>query len=570
MPVDLTRVAKIQTRAVQHYEWLKRESITIGVTRLEIWGHNNLHENIYYLPDGSVAALINLPNHGIQLQKISEKLIEQSSHETFELPWDGRVILLWVSADGQRWTMWNDWIGSIPVFHAQIGNGRIASTLEPVTVAGAGYSPHDFFLPGMMSLLINGHYISDWTLYKRMHIIPPDSCIRWDEKGFRATKLWTVKPTQSRWEAGWDDLVDEMYELSKKAIIETLRSQPEWVLPLSSGLDSRLIAAVAAEVGANVQTYAWGGADTTDVNYSRQIAQALGLPWAHVRLKKEYLAEYTPRWADHFGSAMTFHGMYQMCFFDALREISPAPVISGFFGDVLAGDVIAQAGGYQIANEWSLHWSVDHLRQALKIPYNEALEANRTEIQNLFNELPGAAYQNRILLEAWNNSRLFTSFQAILKDYWRGVATPFMNREYARFCLSLPRAVTDNRRLLMDVFRRHYGRLAVIPGTYANEPMILTGKYLILRRLAQVLSPVFHHGPLRGFGNVQLRMDIESVQALGRRALWPLFDEPQIGNWLDVGVLERDFQTIMQSKEDIRPLRRLQAAQVLAYRLSAG
>lgn len=36
---------------------------------------------------------------------------------------------------------------------------------------------------------------------------------------------------------------------------------------------------------------------------------------------------------------------------------------------------------------------------------------------------------------------------------------------------------------------------------------------------------------------------------------------------MDVSQLERDYQTLLRSSEDIMPLRRLQSAQTLAYRL---
>jgi hypothetical protein len=367
-----------------------------------------------------------------------------------------------------------------------------------------------------------------------------------------------------------------MYELSFKAILDSLNTQPTWTLTLSAGLDSRLIAGVAADIGADVHAFAWGGRNSTDVNYSRRIAQTLGIPWRHIELRKDFLAKYTPLWANLFGSAMAFHGMYQMCFLDALtEEAAHGPVISGFFGDVIAGDGVADvsvthsnADSYQIVSDWYSSWEVNDLRKVLKVPYEEELQANLMEIKNLIAALPGAFYQKVILLECWSRQRLFSSFQAVLNDYWQGVATPFLNRAYARFCLSLPRAVMDDRRLLTGVFQRYYGRLAVIPGTFAKDPLILTGKYLILRRIADKLRPVFHVGPLRGFGNVQLRLDIESIQTSGKTALWPLFEmQDQLAAWLDIDRLNEDYWTIMKSKEDIRPLRRLQAAQTLAYRL---
>ena len=319
-----------QNTALGYFKHLQRRSLSIGDLRLELWGHNDLNERVHYLPDGTLLALIGSPLGKVSLPDVGEQILNAENITDLELPWDGRTILLRISADGKRWMMWNDWLGSIPVFHTKIGDGRIASTLEPVTVAAAGYTPDDFFLPGLVSLLINGHYLSDWTLYKDMKVIPPDSASVWDEKGFSVKQLWSVQPTQSRWEAGWDDLVDEMHEMSRKAVADALKTQSRWILPLSSGLDLRLIAAVAAEVGVNALAYAWGAPNTTDVVYSRQIAKTLGFPWKRIDLPDDFLKKYTPHWANWFGSGIHFHGMYQMAFLDEIDLEPSAPVISGF------------------------------------------------------------------------------------------------------------------------------------------------------------------------------------------------------------------------------------------------
>ena len=566
-----------QNRALAHFSHMECKSIQIGMSRLDVWGRKDLTDRIHTLPNGSVLALIGSPVGEVCWQNIEESLLKAELVENFELPWEGRVILLCVSADGRRWTMWNDWLGSIPVFHAQIGDGRIASTLEPVIVAAAGYTPDDFFMPGLVSLLINGHFISDWTLYKGMKIVPADSASEWDENGFRSKRLWTVTPSQERWETSWDDLVDEMHELSHKAIADALKTQFSWILPLSSGLDSRLIAGVAADVGAEAYTFAWGGPETTDVIFSQQIAKKLDFPWKHINLPKNFLLKYTPRWAALFGSVMHFHGMYQMAFLDLIEEWPKGRIISGFVGEVVAGDGIndlepvhLRSENFQLCTDWYTNWHVNQLKSAFNIPLDDHLQANALEYKKMVGDLRGSFFQKMMFLELWNRQRFFISFQSTLSDYWRGVATPFMDRTYARFCMSLPRTALENRRLLADVYRRYYGRLAVVPGTYANEPLLLTGRYLLNRRIAQVLPKSIRRGSFAGYENKQLRMDIESIQAVGRKSLWPLFETiEQLPKWIDVNQLEQDYQTLMHSKEDVLPLRRLQSVQTLAYRLHA-
>lgn len=560
-----------QNRALLYFKHLETKNLTVGETHIDIWGHRGMESRVHTLPDGSLAILVGSPHTEVDWEDARNKLLA----DHFEIPWDGRVVLLRISKDGKKWTMWNDWLGSIPVFHAEIGQGRVLSTLEPVIVEAAGYTPDDFFLPGLVSLLINGHYLSDWTLYKRMKTVLPDSVAEWDEKGFRIKQLWTVQPSRSRLEADWNDLVDEMHAVSHKAVADILKTRPKWILPLSSGLDSRLIAGVAADIGANVDTYAWGGRNTTDVVYSHHIAKTLGLPWKHVDLPNNFLSKYTPLWADWFGSSMHFHGMYQMCFLDAIASEPTTPVICGFMGDVLAGAAIkerynvhASGRSFHVNSYWACHWTASELQSCAKFPLKDALEANADEFKRQLDARDGAFYQRVQFLSLWNRQRFFTNFQSTLSDYWCGVANPFMNREYARFCLSIPRTALDDRKLLCDVYRRYYGSLAVIPGTYAQDPYILTGKYLVMRRIANLLPAAFYRGPLKGFGNAELRMDIHSIQATGKEALWPIFDVwDHLREWIDVDRLNTEYQAVMNSAEDIRPLRKLQSIQTLAYRL---
>ncbi len=256
----VNRALDAQSRALNHFPHLNKQTIQVGRSGLEVWGHADIAECLHRLPDGDLLVLVGSPHNPVTWSTVEEGLQKAQHPENYELPWEGRVVLLKISADGERWTIWNDWIGSIPVYHAMVNGGRIASTLEPVVVAGGGYTPDDFFLPGLVSLLINGHFLSDWTLYKAMKVVPPDSVAKWDAQGFEWKKLWTVEPSQTRWETSWDDLVDEMYELSRQAIADVLKTQPSWVLPLSSGLDSRLIAGVGADIGADMHAYAWGEA----------------------------------------------------------------------------------------------------------------------------------------------------------------------------------------------------------------------------------------------------------------------------------------------------------------------
>ena len=43
-----------QDQALSYFEWLGRKSLTVGETRLDLWGRNETMDRVYTLPDGPV------------------------------------------------------------------------------------------------------------------------------------------------------------------------------------------------------------------------------------------------------------------------------------------------------------------------------------------------------------------------------------------------------------------------------------------------------------------------------------------------------------------------------------
>lgn len=158
----------------------------------------------------------------------------------------------------------------------------------------------------------------------------------------------------------------------------------------------------------------------------------------------------------------------------------------------------------------------------------------------------------------------------MLSDYYRGVATPYLNRAYARFGLSLPRALLDERRLQIDMMRRHYPRVMSIGGTYAPDPALLTGSYLLKRRLAGALPAGLARRLLPEFAATRhIKTDITSMRAGGRAATWPIPDKSALlAEWLKMDQIDKAYRQALSG--DIVGVRKLQSVQAFAYRLSGA
>lgn len=564
-----------QDCALAHFPDIKQASIQIGATQLFLWGRVKPQDGLYRMRDGGFLWVVGSPVGLANWKCIVTGLDRIHKLADYRPPWNGRYILFHITADGNHWTMWNDWIGSIPIYHYMAPEKTIASTLEPVVVAEAGINSDDFFMPGILSLLIHGNYISDWTLFKNMKVVRPDTVSIWRDQEYSSDILKTITPSEANWDKGWNDLREQMYELSKQAVGEVLQTHPVSILPLSGGLDSRLIAALGIDTQTELSAFTWGSRNSLDAIYAKSVANTLGIPWQFIGNNTNYLKKYTNTWVDLFGSAMHFHGMYQMPFLDSLdSKKASGPILSGFIGECLAGyDVQFQCRlhekgelVYQANPDAYIHWSVNDVQKLLKFPTNEALETLRLEIKKEIDILDGPWFQRLRFLTLWGRQHYFTYFQSMLSDYWRGVATPFLNRDYAQFCLSLPRAALDGRRLQRDMFSYYLGSAARIPVSYYKKPLIFNGQFFLKRKLASMLPKSVLFGPLQEFNPSLMSLDGACVQNGGRETLWPLYEVwNDLQSWLDMELLEN---AVNKARErDVRALKKLQSVQAFAYRL---
>lgn len=558
------------TRALGHFPWLVRTSVSVGETTVDIWGHGELDSSVHRLPDGSLLVRAGRPEQDPSWNGVADALLRAPSPEKFALPWEGRILLLRVSADGRSWTLWNDWNGSIPLYHAAMGEGRIASTLEPVAVAAGGYTENDFHEAAVVSLLLNGHFVGDWTLFKPLKVVRPDTVAEWNDGGFRWTRLWSVAPSDQRWHHGWDELAEEMYERMRTPIARALRTSGHWTLPLSGGVDSRLIAAVGVQERIPMTAYTYGPATWKETLYAEQVARALNLEWKRVDLGTDYLARYVPMWGDWFGSATHFHGMYQMPFLEAVRN-EPSPIVTGFIGDPHGG---AQTAGMvpgdrtllkRLTDKWHM-WSPENLREVFRPGIDRAVEEIEAELQSDYDSVSGAPYQKIWMVFQWSHVFGFSFYQPMMYDYWKGVSTPFVDRDLARFTLSLPRLALEGRRLQVEMFKKHLPQVASLPVTFLGMPFKLSKGYLMRRGLGESLPRSFRRGPLREFNPSRNTLEQDSIRQGGKAALWPIYEA---GNRLDRWVRTDRVIAAHEAavRGDLQAVNSLEAVQALALRL---
>lgn len=378
-----------------------------------------------------------------------------------------------------------------------------------------------------MEMLLYGHFLGTDTLFQNMHTLMPDSVSVWDSgRLVRSRLLWTVGPSDLRFGNSWDELVDEMHERTEKTISEVFKERREWILPLSGGMDSRLFACVGVEKGVKFKAYTYGPERWNETVYAKEVARVLRIPWERIDLGHHYLADFTGVWLDLFGSSLHAHGMYQFAFLKSI-EYQQKPILHGYMGDPLAGNhlgVLRQGGSpHEKLCHFSQMWRSDELKTLLVFDPTTSLEEISELLQDQLNDLRGAEFQKNMFLGFWNRQRNFISYHPAMYHYWSYLAVPYMSRDYARFCLSLPSFALENRKLQKDMVGRYWPRASKVKMTSLH----VTQKRLSLRG---VLKRLIGYGLIgrqvskvcKVLGFAPNTMELDCVWKTGTKALYPL------------------------------------------------
>lgn len=264
------------------------------------------------------------------------------------------------------------------------------------------------------------------------------------------------------------------------------------VVPLSGGLDSRLLAATAAELGAPLETFTFGrrsasGAEPPDVAIARQVAGSLSVPWRFLELKDGWVADHaelacrlTDGHLDVLHSAgISFGDDFQG---DLLR-------LDGLAGDiVLGGSALLPSAFRQTSPEarfqllWRTRSAIDNAQwQKLLLPdaRRELATQARAALQlSIADATKGLDSDDPRWLDFWvlrNRIRRFTTNGALL---WRPVAEsafPFFTVEFLDRLLALDPRHRVKARLQAHFLHQGYPAMARIPWQKTGRPVARPG-----------------------------------------------------------------------------------------------
>lgn len=343
-----------------------------------------------------------------------------------------------------------DWLASEPVFYLADGHsfshhpGQLINRIDSVAVDPEGlYNYLDF-----------GYSVFSQTPVKGLKFLPPCAQLKRDASGGFACQI------------GEDpfDKIDD-YRLSESDVLELIRekvqlwerglpAEQEIVLPLSGGLDSRLLLWCLKDP-ARVRAYTYGGSakqeKSEDVVFAQAIAERFGLRWEHVNLGN--FNKYIDDWIDEFGPTTHAHGMYHYEFYNYIsRQLNGRhALLSGIFGDVWAGSIppLTHLAPSKL-NRLGYSHGLKANPEALVCPSRQALREQFWEEERDRLLDPRFQIVTTIRIKMILISYLLRVPRLFDLEPW----SPFLDPEVALAMLSLPQKRRDNRLWQREFFKK--------------------------------------------------------------------------------------------------------------------
>jgi hypothetical protein len=442
-----------------------------------------------------------------------------------------------------------DYAGSIPTFYS-FRNGFSASNVEKCVLQSSKFDNDDIDFESVYGLMRFGHFIWDETAWKHMKQLLPnrDSIVDLRNSIIRAKRNEKTFVGEERHHSSLKANANELFELNKGLVKNSLKNCESVILPLSSGYDSRMIFSALADdndLKSKLTCFTYGNKGSLEVAAAKELCKTAEVEWSHLELPAKFLGKrYLSDTADIFGSSMHMHAMYQIEMVENLRSnnliFRNSTFTSGFMTGVPAGQHNRLLGIEGVNPRLSRAmdnfsqskvWSKNALEEISVFRGRGFEEACETKFRKAYNDFDGEDYQKSILFDIWSRQRNFISYHPRVLEWFYPVASPHMNPQYINFFLSINPDQLIDRRAVQAMFKFKYSQYSKIP----SDSNLLRGVGPKLKTLLYLMPQILtkmgiEKDSFLGYESGNSKFDLRAIDDAKKESFFPLLEETRKNN----------------------------------------
>jgi asparagine synthetase B (glutamine-hydrolysing) len=352
-----------------------------------------------------------------------------------------------------------DWLGLNSIYYNRL-NRKVSFNIQDVI----DYDNFEIDEIGLTNYLNYGYSAFGRTPIKNVRFTLPNSILKQDTNNITESQKADEFDLEKIHESRPSEIIDLIELWINNYVKEQKTRSAEinpWlgVIPLSGGLDSRLIAYFLQKYD-NVQAFSygvtWNQEKSNEVKIARHIAKELGIPWSHIFL--ESIHKFLDANVSQFGISTHAHSMYHDAFYSEIEKQTQMwtnkTVFSGIYGDVWAGNHrFSNINKPEDLRKLSLSHGVDGSNMRIKElqiyhPTSDEIEFWEINHKKLKNE------KFRTLTMARLKMQLISHLVKIPKNYGFDAVSPFLDKEIILGMLNLSEFNRNDRKWLKDFFSK--------------------------------------------------------------------------------------------------------------------
>lgn len=442
----------------------------------------------YVWNQGELAAKLDRGLYGSNpsIAELISLLMEQFNEDVI-LNFNGRFVIAVWNKLKKELTLLNDRFGFCPMYYWSARNKFLFGSQYKAISAEADFSK-EIDLQALGDFLSLGYSTGERTLFKHIRLLPPASIAT-----VRPGEALSIRPY---WDYSFHSdedpvLTEREYEKGFfSRLNQALMKQAEYadrvLIPVSGGYDSRVLTGMLSRMKKTDDLIAlsYGHDYALDVIYGRKIAKKCGIKHYTVPIEDDYLCRYAERFVWMLEGTVSCLNAHMLTTFDVIENENIDTVMTGFFGDIVAGSgtwiysvgVLGNSNDEEIfQKQYDIHCDIMTEMDIEKYLKSDICRAvNHSAKKALWDRYNKSTTKNRYFKSRYfsmhERQRRYTSFNLYVFDH-KNVMAPFVDNDFVDYVLHIPSTLLINQHIYTNVMTHHLPGLASVPYNETRLPI---------------------------------------------------------------------------------------------------
>jgi len=461
-----------------------KDSTLLGVMDGEILNNDDLARELF--PNGCGVSLNNDLELSLYLYKIHGR--------DFVKKLNGSFTIAVMDKKNRRLLIVNDRYGLRPLYYANFKNKFLFCSEVKGILKDSDFDK-EIDEASVADFFSFGYILGDKTFFKHVKILPPASILTYQDGKVSVEQYWDFEYKEDYKSSTLHDYFEEFAFLLHQAVNRCIKAGNVIGVPLSGGLDSRMIVGMIDKKYLPIHTFTYGLPECNDLIFARRVSEEIGTLHHEVILRCENFNEYIRKGIFFTDGMISCIHFQTMSILDEMKERVQV-ALGGILGDVTSGDHLRRSL-FSINDRSTLLYALckyhdiigeDIRRLLFSNSYYQKIKTIPVESvrHSLIKANAGLSANICDYFDIRERQRRFINYGNINLRSKVEVRTPFFDNDLIDFYLALPPDLRIAQMLYKEVFKRKMPNLAKVPRQSTELPINCSRFQEVLKRAGNV------------------------------------------------------------------------------------